>query len=251
MLRDFQQDGVRYLELRTTPRASGDSMTSEQYVATVVSALAEFGSSQAGSPEADRMAVYLLLSVDRARHDGAAAEAVVSLALVHQHHQLHHDGAGAGPVVGLDLCGNPLRCADVGIFGPAFARAKAAGLRLALHFAEIPESSTPRELETLLGFGPDRLGHVIHVPDEVCREIALRHIGLELCLSCNVHARLVSGGFAEHHFGYWRDKGCPITLCVSIRSGFPDSVSWHIIPIPGRHVSQAFAQDPLLTLAAP
>lgn len=207
-------------------------MTGALYVATVVGALSSFAASQAHLPDRDRMHVSLLLSVDRARHDARAAEEIVDLALAHRQQRYRNDGGDGidgGPVVGLDLCGNPLR-GDVSVFAAAFARAKAEGLGVSLHFAEVPplattttSSTSPSpaqpaagELETLLSFEPDRLGHVIHVPENLQREIARRRIGLELCLSCNVHARLTSGGFADHHFGYWRDKRCPISLCVSL-----------------------------------
>lgn len=65
-----------------------------------------------------------------------------------------------------------------------------------------------------MSYLPDRIGHVIHVPEDVCEEIINRKIGLELNLSCNVHAKLTKGSFGDHHFGWWRGKGCPIALGV-------------------------------------
>lgn len=111
---------------------------------------------------------------------------------------------------------------------PAFIRAGEEGLPLTLHFAEVPASSTDGELDTLISWGPSRLGHVIHVPERVKQEIERRKLGLELCLSCNVQAGLLihstgrqresggvaegRGGFIDHHLGSWRGKGCPIVL---------------------------------------
>ena len=63
---------------------------------------------------------------------------------------------------------------------------------------------------------PDRLGHVIHVNDQFRKAIERQHIGLELCLSCNVHARLITGSFSDHHFGMWRHSKSPVILCVSV-----------------------------------
>jgi adenosine deaminase len=83
-----------------------------------------------------------------------------------------------------------------------------------VHFAETVASGSERELSTLLSFRPDRLGHVIHVPEDFKREIARRRLGLELCMSCNVHAEMIDGGFPAHHFGYWRHVDCPVVLCV-------------------------------------
>jgi adenosine deaminase len=150
------------------------------------------------------MPTHLILSIDR-RNTAAEAMEVVDLAIKHAPHG----------VVGVDLCGDPMK-GDPAIFRAAFAKAKAHGLRITLHFAEVPASGTLEELETLLSFGPDRLGHVIHVPKDVEEEIIGRKLGLELCLSGNINAKLVEGGFVAHHFGWWREQlACPVVLCVS------------------------------------
>ena len=118
-------------------------------------------------------------------------------------------------VVGVDLCGDPSKPCDVSIFGPAFIRAKAHGLGITLHFAEIPRSASEKEMRSLLEFEPDRLGHVVCVPEGFRREILRREIAVELCLSCNVKAGLTRGGFAGHHFRDWRGSGGRVVLCVS------------------------------------
>jgi adenosine deaminase len=156
------------------------------------------------------MTTKLILAIDR-RNTASEADEVVDLALKYR----------AQGVVGVDLCGDPT-VGDVSIFRAAFARAKAAGLGITLHFAEAPQSSTDDELRTLLEFEPDRIGHAIHVSEQWKKVIRERRIGLELCLSCNVNAKLIMGGFADHHFGEWwagsQGKGCPIILCVSSAS---------------------------------
>ena len=148
------------------------------------------------------MSTYLILSVDRTK---SAAEAldVVDLAILYR----------SRGVVAVELGGDPMR-GDVSIFRDAFAKAKEHGLKLTLHFAETIFSSSPQELNTLLSYRPERLGHVIHVPEDIRDEIARRKIGLELCLSCNVHAKLIDGHFSDHHFGYWRHRDCPVLLSV-------------------------------------
>lgn len=199
VLRDFQEDGVRYLELRTTPRESlANNVTKETYVSTVLDCIDDFGRR--------KMSTFLILSVDR-RNTAAQAMETIDLAL-----KFKERG-----IVGVDLCGDPTK-GDVAIFRDAFGKARSSGLKVTLHFAEVPESSTTEELRTLLSYQPDRLGHVINVPDEIKGEIADRDIGLELCLSCNVHAKLIPGGFEDHHFGYWLVQGLPISLCVRARN---------------------------------
>ncbi|EGX87827.1 adenosine deaminase, putative [Cordyceps militaris CM01] len=192
VLRDFHADGVVYLELRTTPRATPE-LSLAGYARTIISAISAFNAAH------PTMRTRLLLSVDR-RHDVATAAAVVDLAAALQ---------PGGVVVGVDFCGDPTaRCGGaVRVFEPVFARARAAGLPLAVHFGEAEPAGAREELALLLSWQPRRLGHVIWVDDEARREIAARGLCVELCLSCNVKAGMVragAGGFADHHFGYWR-----------------------------------------------
>ncbi|CEO59433.1 hypothetical protein PMG11_04108 [Penicillium brasilianum] len=208
VLESFLNDGVRYLELRTIPRASPTSnITRETYLTTILDTIAQFHSK-------DKMSVYLILALDRGNTTPTEAMEIIDLAIANK----------ARGVVGVDLCGNPTK-GDVTIYRDAFARAKANGLGITLHFAETPVSGDVRELEALLSFQPDRLGHVIHVPADVKRVIAKRRIGLELCISCNVHAKLIEGGFLDHHFGEWRGQECPIALCTDDVGFFCSPVS--------------------------
>jgi hypothetical protein len=187
-----------YVELRTTPRAIPDrDVTKDDYVRTILDIL------RAHNNDAENtMRVFLILSIDR-RNTVVEAEEVIDLAVKYQ---------SAG-VVGVDLCGDPAK-GDIRIFEDSFARAKAAGLKITLHFAESEPSSSDVELETLLSWRPDRLGHVIHVKERFCKIIEQQNIGVELCLSCNVHAKMITGTYSDHHFGMWRHSSVPIALSV-------------------------------------
>lgn len=196
VLRQFQQDGIVYTELRTTPRAIPDQgVSKEDYVKTVLNVLKAHNDDSTNTLRA-----FLILSIDR-RNTVSEAEEVVDLAIKYQ---------SAG-VVGMDLCGDPAK-GDVRVFGNSFARAKAAGLKMTIHFAESEASSTDTELQTLLSWKPDRLGHVIRVKDEFQQTIKEQDIGVELCLSCNVHAKMITGTFSDHHFGMWRHSNVPVAL---------------------------------------
>ncbi|KAN0079361.1 hypothetical protein V8E54_004575 [Elaphomyces granulatus] len=209
VLSNFQADGVRYLELRTTPRESPEySISKERYVTEVLDSIDTF---KKENPE--QMSIYLILSVDRTNTAAQAME-VVDLALKYK----------ARGILAVDLCGDPSK-GDVSIFKDAFAKAKLNGLNLTFHFAETSVSGSIVELETLLSFDPDRLGHVIHVPLEIKAEVVRRRLGLELCISCNVLAELTPRGFPEHHFGYWRHSDCPIALCTDDMGFFCSPVS--------------------------
>ncbi|PLB43522.1 Metallo-dependent hydrolase [Aspergillus steynii IBT 23096] len=210
VLTDFLNDGVRYLELRTIPRPSPTAaFTRHEYLDTVLTTIEQF---RLSNPD---LTIALILALDRATTSAPDALAIVDLALAHR----------ARGIVGLDLCGNPTK-GDVAIYGPAFAKAKEHELGVTLHFGEVARPATPGELETLLGFEPDRLGHVIHVPGPVKEEIVRRRLGLELCLSCNVHAQMFDGGFTDHHFGeWWRGAECPVVLCTDDVGFFCSPVS--------------------------
>ncbi|MCJ1240552.1 hypothetical protein MMC14_008556 [Varicellaria rhodocarpa] len=193
VLKDFRDDGVVYLELRTGPRAL-EGFSKEDHISLVLDCIEEFGR--------DTMTTYLILSILRTDTASQAME-VIDLAIKHKHRG----------IVGIDICGNPEK-GDVSIYRDAFAKARQNNLKLTLHFAEVPASSTVEELETLLSYEPNRLGHVINVPDVIKEKIVSRKLGLELCLTCNVNAKLISGGYATHHFSHWRNTGCPVILCT-------------------------------------
>jgi adenosine deaminase len=150
------------------------------------------------------MLVNLILSMDRAKHTPSQAGEIVDLAI-----SLKEQGR---PVVGIDLAGDPTSSKDLSSFQSAFAKAKSGGLGLTVHFAEMPESIQQQgELEEILSWDPDRLGHVIHVPLHLREEIVRRGIAVELCLTCNVLAGMLptpadeggKAGFGDHHFGWW------------------------------------------------
>lgn len=203
VLQDFADDGVVYLELRTTPRAlpkSSPPLSKSGYVRAILDAIRDF---EAQDP---RLRTKLILSVDRRNSLAEAMEVV----------ELVREFRGEG-VVGIDLCGDPAR-GGIDALAPAFhAAKKLEGLGVTIHFAEAEASGTDEELLMILGWKPDRIGHVIHVSERVRREIiAHGKMGLELCLSCNVHAMMITGGFEAHHFGdWWKVEDCVVVLSVS------------------------------------
>jgi adenosine deaminase len=199
VLADFEADNVVYLELRTTPRAiPGHNITKREYVETILSCIKEYEQ----SPQ-HRLRTRLILSVDR-RNTLDQANEVIELAKAYQ----------TQGVCAVDLCGDPART-PIDHLAPAFQEARRVGLKLTLHFAEAPISSSDKELWMLLSWQPDRLGHVINVNDALKAEIVKSKIGVELCLSCNVHAKMITGSYSDHHFGWWKDNHVGVALCVS------------------------------------
>lgn len=200
-----------YLELRTTPRPlPNKGISVERYVETVLSCIDAYN-----TDATTRLHTKLILSVDR-RMTASQAQQVVNLAIQYR----------SRGVVGIDLAGDPA-FGDVRIFAPAFVHAKMEGLKITLHFAEAP-SVTDEELSTLLSWNPDRIGHVIHVKDEFKEMIVKQGVGVELCLSCNVHAKMLvgtSGNYSDHHFGEWKHEPVGVALSVSSFSDY-EATKW-------------------------
>ena len=223
----FKRDGVRYLELRTTPRHIPDAGVSrEEYVRIVLEALTQYHEAQlaSGVNDADLIEVHLILSIDRTM-SAPEADEIVSIAAEHAQTSSPSTTQLEPPrVIAMDLCGNPTK-GDISIFTPSFLRAKTLGLNTTVHFAEVPASSTEAELTTLLSWSPDRLGHAINIPSHLKAIIKERKLGLELCLSCNVLAEMTQGGFKEHHFGEWWATECPVALSTDDVGVFESALS--------------------------
>jgi adenosine deaminase len=105
-----------YLELRTTPRET-PHMTREDYLKTVLTEIERYPVTQAS----------LIVSLDR-RMSGRDLDECVGLAI-----KFKNSGRR---VVGIDVCGDPTK-GDMRIFTKHILRAKAAGLGLSIHIAEV------------------------------------------------------------------------------------------------------------------
>lgn len=93
MIHDFCKDNVKYIELRTTPRAEiSTGMTRRSYVNSVLAAIKDC---KAENIDID---VRLLLSIDRKTNTEIAQE-IVSIAAELQQN--------SGILLGIDFSGNP------------------------------------------------------------------------------------------------------------------------------------------------
>ncbi|RLN89217.1 hypothetical protein BBJ28_00002627 [Nothophytophthora sp. Chile5] len=171
---DFAAENVRYLELRSTPRElPRDGATREEYVAEVLSALEECRARQDLEIE-----VRLLLSINR-NQPLHLAEHTVSMALERK------NKLNCPFTVGIDLSGNSERPdSEFHRFEHVLERARAGGLRLAVHFAEHFDDE---EATRILAFGPDRLGHACCLPEPLYAKMLELRVPVEVCLTSNVH----------------------------------------------------------------
>eukprot|EP00128_Syssomonas_multiformis_P002371 Colp12_sorted_trinity150504_noHs@17098 len=202
VIREFRADNVRYLELRTTPKAM-TGLSKVQYIEAVLEGI------EIAAKEVPGIITKLLLSIDRKRGVVEAQENV-ELALKYQ----------TKGVAGVDLSGDP-RAGDFHTdFAPVLLKAKGAGLPLALHFAEIP---TPESLG-LVELGPQRLGHGTCTEKPVWDAMLERRIPLEVCLTSNVKCKTVLA-YPDHHFRKLYAANHPICLCTDDKGVFDTTLS--------------------------
>ncbi|KAJ8407810.1 hypothetical protein AAFF_G00268540 [Aldrovandia affinis] len=211
---EFAADGVKYLELRSTPRDEAHTgLTKRKYVETVIEAIR-----QCKQEDLD-IEVRFLVAIDR-RNGPEVAMETVKLA---EDFMLSSDGV----VVGLDLSGDPTVGHGRDLL-PALQKAKNCGLKLALHLSEVP--SQKEESELLLTLPPDRIGHGTFLHPEVGGSKSLvdkvreRNVPLELCLTSNVKGQTVAS-YDKHHFGYWYQLGHPCVLCTDDKGVFSTELS--------------------------
>nr|XP_045013187.1 adenosine deaminase-like protein isoform X2 [Jaculus jaculus] len=143
VIKEFADDGVKYLELRSTPRGnSSTGMTKKTYVESILE-----GIKQSKQENLD-IDVRYLMAIDRKGGPKVARETVK---LAEEFFLSTKD-----IVLGLDLSGDPT-AGQANDFLEPLLEAKKAGLKLALHIAEIPNQK--KEAEMLLDLVPDRIGH--------------------------------------------------------------------------------------------
>ncbi|XP_077174484.1 N6-Methyl-AMP deaminase [Paroedura picta] len=214
VIREFAADGVKYLELRSTPREEpATGMTQRAYVEAVLE-----GIRQCREEELD-IEVRFLISVDR-RGGPAVAKETVKLA---GEFLLSTDGI----VAGLDFSGNPTAGHGQDFLEPLL-EARNAGLRLAIHLSETPGQD--KETKLLLGLPPDRIGHgtflrsLSPASDDLVQLVRRQRVPLELCVTSNLKGQTVSSS-ELHHFGFWYSAGHPVVLCTDDKGVFATDLS--------------------------
>jgi len=209
VLDDFAADNVKYLELRTTPRAMG-GVSSEGYVRTVLETFAAFERAQA--EVAWPMAPRLLLSVDRTQPLSAALETV---ALARTLRAEAEAGGARQYVVGIDFSGNPT-LGTFSDFAPAFVAARQAGLPSAIHCAEVSHradaGANQADTDAILRFRPERLGHVVCATQQQVAALDEARIPIEICPSSNAKTLRLSSLDQHPTLARWLSTGYPISI---------------------------------------
>ncbi|XP_036699761.1 adenosine deaminase-like protein isoform X1 [Balaenoptera musculus] len=213
VIKEFADDGVKYLELRSTPRENATGMTKKTYVESVLE-----GIKQSKQENID-IDVRYLISVDR-RGGPSVAKETVKLA---EEFFLSTEDT----VLGLDLSGDPTAGQAKDFLEPLL-EAKKSGLKLALHLSEIPNQK--KETQVLLDLLPDRIGHGTFLNSleggslDLVDFVRQHQIPLELCLTSNVKSQTVPS-YNQHHFGFWYSIVHPAVICTDDKGVFATHLS--------------------------
>lgn len=192
-IEDFIQDNVKYLELRTTPKhRPAHGITKESYMLAVLDGINDYNEScrcVCGVLPNRDIDVRLLLSIDR-RETPLEALETVTLAL-----HLAETHPFGWRIAGIDLGGDP-SLGQWEDWRPAMDAARAGGLKIALHCAELWHEE---ESLSMVAWRPDRLGHMVCMGEILRGKLLESRIPVEICLSSNVKTGSVKS-FKEHHF---------------------------------------------------
>ena len=205
VLEDFEEDGVVYLELRSSPKNSA-SMSKKEYVETILQTMQDYKG---------KMIVRYLISLDQSK----------SLEEMRENAELAIKYATSSPlVVGVDLCGNFFRANKENTI-EVLKRCKNAGLKIACHIAEDAVISD-QTADLLRVIHPDRLGHAtLILPNSADGQFVRENkIPIECCMTSNILCRSVEK-YEVHHFKTWRDLGHPVILCTDDSGTFGTTLS--------------------------
>uniref|UniRef100_A0A8C2ZCG5 N6-Methyl-AMP deaminase n=1 Tax=Cyclopterus lumpus TaxID=8103 RepID=A0A8C2ZCG5_CYCLU len=187
VIREFAADGVKYLELRSTPREENKTgLTKKRYVETVIKAIKQCKS------EGLDIDVRFLVAIDR-RNGAEVAMETVKLA---EEFMLSTDGL----VLGLDLSGDPTVPSQ-------------------LEESDLLLNLPPDRIGHGTFLHPEVGGS-----QSLVDKVVANNIPLELCLTSNVKGQTVPC-YSEHHFKFWYQMGHPSVICTDDKGVFSTDLS--------------------------
>ena len=200
VIREFQSDGVRYLELRSTPRAVEGRMTKLENCSSIIKEIVE--AENEGLP----IVVKFLLSVDRRKLDEFDENMRIWWLLKEKYPRI---------MAGIDISGDP-RVDDITKIIPRLMEMRQRDVKVTIHLAEILNEN---ETLAILGYRPDRIGHgtFIH-PSTGGTQAQLDALvksktPVEVCLTSNVLCK-TSPTYKDHHTRYLHNTGV-ISVMIS------------------------------------
>jgi adenosine deaminase len=194
LLEDLSADGVRYAEIRYSPRVLPASVASSEAIAAV----------GRGICDAERelpIEARQILCVMRHEPPSAGVE-VAELAVKHR-----DDRVVALDIAGAEAGNPPAPHRD------AFDLIRKAGLRSTVHAGEAGPAENIRD--SIVYLGADRIGHGTRLPENEAwlEAVADQQICIEACLTSNVQTGAV-GTLEEHPLLQFLSRGIPVSLAT-------------------------------------
>eukprot|EP00397_Hematodinium_sp_SG-2012_P041584 GEMP01045840.1.p1 GENE.GEMP01045840.1~~GEMP01045840.1.p1 ORF type:complete len:386 (+),score=67.59 GEMP01045840.1:67-1224(+) len=202
LLIDLSADNVFYVEVRSSPRALADGTTKEEYVTLLIEEIKLFlGDHSGAQPSSRAMDVRLLVSIDRSK---SVEHAWDVLNLVKKVRQNDPDEL----ICGFDFCGNPMngRFED---FRLVFHSIRDLGLKITVHAAELMNNV---DTDTIIAFGPDRLGHMLYLDAPRVNYLLERRIPVEICPTSNIKTNKLSGIKEHPTLKLWNRHQYPFSI---------------------------------------
>jgi len=211
VIQEFEQDGVRYLELRSTPRGVEGRMTKSEYCDSVIDGILD------AQKDGFEIIVRFLISIDRRKLEDFDENVGLFLKLRKRYPEI---------MAGLDISGDP-RVNSITELLPKLGELREQGVKCSIHSAEILNES---ETIDVLRYKPDRIGHCTFIHPETggtqhqLDELLRTQTPVECCLTSNVLCK-TSPSYAKHHANYLHNDGICIMLCTDDKGVFKCSLS--------------------------
>jgi adenosine deaminase len=185
---DAHREGLAHVELRFSPffMARAHGLSPERVVAAVVEGVWD-------GIRAHPLSVKLIGILSRTFGPEAATVELEAL-LAHREH-----------IAALDLAGDEAGWPGE-LFVPHFRRGRDAGFRITVHAGEAAGAESV--WQAIRELGAERLGHAVRAADDpaLMDNIAEHEIGIESCLTSNVHTRSVSS-YQSHPISIFLKRG--------------------------------------------
>ncbi|CAK9003896.1 Adenosine deaminase-like protein, partial [Durusdinium trenchii] len=228
VIADFVADGVRYLELRSTPRATA-FMTKTEYLDTLLAAV-----ERSEEEHSNRIMVRCLVSLDRGRPVADAWDTRDVLAALPPRQRRW--------IVGIDVSGNPTKGRAGDLAEVVAELLLTVDGKLTAHCGEVDD---PEDVAAILALKPHRLGHALLVP------AAFKPLGVvvECCPTSN--CKTLSLRSVEEHplIPEWLEQDQPFVVCSDDTGVFQTTLSRELALV-AFHFSLLPAQVLALTLRA-
>ncbi len=202
LIEDSFLDGVRHLEVRLCPELhTREGMALEEAIESALMGLERGIAAVAARAPGDRMFAGLVVTALEGWSEEEAGRAVDVA--------LRYRDSG---ILGIDLAGDE-SLFDPAPFRTAFARAREAGLGIAVHAGEGCEPS--HVSDAVVALGAMRVGHgVAAARDPKTLELlATKDVTIECCLTSNVHTGAIPS-IAEHPLQAFAAAGVGVVLCT-------------------------------------